>query len=49
MLFNQTIATQGEGHRKKMEQEKCQNPHTKEYEKNIEKGRRSTYIKHNFP
>ena len=48
MLFTETIAAQGEGKRKKMEQEKHQNQHTK-YEKNIEKGRRSTDIKHNFP
>jgi len=49
MLCSETIVTQGEGQRKKMEQEKHQNQHTKEYEKNIEKGRRSTDIKHNFP
>jgi len=48
MLFTQTIATQREGQRK-MEQEKHQNWHTKEYEKNIEKERRSTHIQHNFP
>ena len=37
MLFTETTATQGEGQRKKMEQEKHQNRHTKEYEKNTEK------------